>query len=66
MRLSLLAPYIEIHTGCYADAEDDSGQNWRVLEAATYAAGKGLKVNAGHGLTYHNVKPLPACQKCTS
>jgi len=55
------APYIEIHTGCYADAKDDVTQAKelaRIAEAATYAAGKGLKVNAGHGLTYHNVKAI--------
>ena len=28
--------------------------------AATYAASLGLKVNAGHGLTYHNVKAIAA------
>ena len=27
---------------------------------ATYAHGKGLVVNAGHGLHYHNVKPIAA------
>ena len=27
---------------------------------ATYAASKGLKVNAGHGLTYHNVQAIAA------
>ena len=57
------APYIEIHTGAYADAESETAQHEelaRIAHAATYAAGKGLKVNAGHGLTYHNVKPVAA------
>ncbi len=57
------APYIEIHTGAYADAESETAQQEelaRIAHAATYAAGKGLKVNAGHGLTYHNVKPIAA------
>ncbi len=57
------APYIEIHTGAYADAESETAQQEelaRIAHAATYAAGKGLKVNAGHGLTYHNVKPVAA------
>lgn len=52
--------YIEIHTGCYADAQTDAEQAKeleRIAKAATYAASLGLKVNAGHGLTYHNVKP---------
>ncbi|MFA3762044.1 pyridoxine 5'-phosphate synthase [Yersinia sp. 2544 StPb PI] len=57
------APYIEIHTGAYADATTDlvrQAELVRITKAATYAAGKGLKVNAGHGLTYHNVQPIAA------
>ncbi|WP_145525444.1 pyridoxine 5'-phosphate synthase [Yersinia vastinensis] len=57
------APYIEIHTGAYADATSDLARQAelvRIAKAATYAAGKGLKVNAGHGLTYHNVQPIAA------
>ncbi|MBN3079026.1 MULTISPECIES: pyridoxine 5'-phosphate synthase [Pectobacterium] len=57
------APYIEIHTGAYADAPDDDARQHefeRIRDAATYAAAKGLKVNAGHGLTYHNVLPIAA------
>ena len=53
--------YREIHTGCYADAKTDAEQAQelaRITKAATFAASLGLKVNAGHGLTYHNVKPL--------
>ncbi|QHM72086.1 pyridoxine 5'-phosphate synthase [Mixta intestinalis] len=55
------APFIEIHTGAYADAEEDSvreAELARIAHAARYAAAKGLKVNAGHGLTYHNVQPI--------
>ncbi|MDY4314040.1 pyridoxine 5'-phosphate synthase [Pectobacterium actinidiae] len=57
------APYIEIHTGAYADAPDDETRQHefeRIRDAATYAAAQGLKVNAGHGLTYHNVQPIAA------
>ncbi|MBG0753584.1 MULTISPECIES: pyridoxine 5'-phosphate synthase [Pectobacterium] len=57
------APYIEIHTGAYADAPDDEARQHefdRIRDAATYAAAQGLKVNAGHGLTYHNVQPIAA------
>ncbi|WP_225085448.1 pyridoxine 5'-phosphate synthase [Pectobacterium colocasium] len=57
------APYIEIHTGAYADALDDEARQHefeRIRDAATYAAAKGLKVNAGHGLTYHNVQSIAA------
>ena len=57
------APVIEIHTGCYADANNDVDQAnelARLAEMATYAHAKGLVVNAGHGLHYHNVKPIAA------
>lgn len=57
------APYIEIHTGAYADAKTDLerlAELERIKKGATYAASKGLKVNAGHGLTYHNVLPIAA------
>ncbi|URQ59992.1 pyridoxine 5'-phosphate synthase [Pantoea alhagi] len=57
------APYIEIHTGAYAEAEEGSARDAelaRIRHAASYAASKGLKVNAGHGLTYHNVQPIAA------
>jgi pyridoxine 5-phosphate synthase len=57
------APYIEIHTGCYADACTDAKQAdelARITEMAKYAHSKGLVVNAGHGLHYHNVKAIAA------
>lgn len=57
------APYIEIHTGAYAEAEGElavQAELRRIAVAAAYAAEKGLKVNAGHGLTYHNVQPIAA------
>jgi len=57
------APYIEIHTGRYADAETEEAQYQelqRIAEAATYASQQGLKVNAGHGLHYHNVQAIAA------
>ncbi|MGL4898915.1 MAG: pyridoxine 5'-phosphate synthase, partial [Shewanella sp.] len=57
------APLIEIHTGCYADASTEEQQLReleRIRDMAKYAHGKGLIVNAGHGLHYHNVKPIAA------
>ena len=57
------APYIEIHTGHYADAtneQDQLAELDRLIEGIKYAHGKGLKVNAGHGLNYFNVKPIAA------
>lgn len=56
------APCIEIHTGHYADAQGE--QQLALLaklnEAIAYAHGKGLQVNAGHGLNRHNVRPIAA------
>ncbi|WP_067709516.1 pyridoxine 5'-phosphate synthase [Erwinia sp. ErVv1] len=57
------APFIEIHTGAYAEASEGrlrDAEFKRIKDAAVYADGKGLKVNAGHGLTYHNVQPIAA------
>jgi len=57
------APYIEIHTGAYAEAAEGLAREAelaRIRHAATFAASLGLKVNAGHGLTYHNVQPIAA------
>lgn len=55
------ASTIEIHTGCYCDATSKSTQAielMRIHKAAEFAAVQGLIVNAGHGLNYHNVKPI--------
>ncbi|HCM63943.1 MAG TPA: pyridoxine 5'-phosphate synthase [Morganella sp. (in: Bacteria)] len=57
------APFIEIHTGAYADAvtsQEEDKEFIRIKDAVTYAAGKGLTVNAGHGLNYHNVQRIAA------
>jgi len=57
------APVVEIHTGHYADAA--TGQTRinefeRIRTAVAYGRSLGLTVNAGHGLTYHNVQPIAA------
>ncbi|MEO9947176.1 pyridoxine 5'-phosphate synthase [Paraglaciecola sp.] len=60
------APYIEIHTGQYAEAENEEAQQKELavlIEGIKYAHSKGLKVNAGHGLHYHNVKPIAAIEE---
>lgn len=57
------APAIELHTGAYADAEDpelQAAELKRIREAVAYALQKGLIVNAGHGLHYHNVQAIAA------
>ncbi|MDJ0917275.1 MAG: pyridoxine 5'-phosphate synthase [Woeseiaceae bacterium] len=54
------APVIELHTGTYADSFGDEQQREldRVRAAAEHARGRGLVVNAGHGLHYENVQAI--------
>lgn len=57
------APVIEIHTGCYAEADEVASQRQQlqtIQAAASYAHQLGLQVNAGHGLHYHNVQAIAA------
>jgi len=63
------APVVELHTGNYADAANDHVQLQelkRVEQALVYAKDKGLVVNAGHGLHFHNtlaVAQLPGFEE---
>jgi pyridoxine 5-phosphate synthase len=55
------ADFVELHTGRYALAKDEPSRERefaRLLEAAEAAQSKGLRINAGHGLNYRNVKPV--------
>ena len=55
------AQAIELHTGAYADAVSHAvrqNELLRLEEAAYFASELGLVVNAGHGLTIHNVAPV--------
>ncbi|MCP2040742.1 pyridoxine 5-phosphate synthase [Neisseria sp. HSC-16F19] len=55
------APVIELHTGAYADAanrEAREQQRARIEDGAHFGSELGLVVNAGHGLTIHNVTPI--------
>jgi len=64
--LKTKSPYIEIHTGHYADAvteEEQLKELERLKEGIKYAHSLGLKVNAGHGLHYFNVKPIAAIEE---
>lgn len=57
------APVVELHTGCYADADNPRQQAEelaRIRRAAVYAYSAGLQVNAGHGLNFHNVEAICA------
>ncbi len=62
------AACVEIHTGHYADAPNELEQHRLLQEinaAVEYAHSKGLQVNAGHGLNYHNVQHI-ACNALVS
>lgn len=55
------APVIELHTGRYAEASsaDEAQHELKIIrQAAEKAHAMGLQVNAGHGLHYHNVRPI--------
>lgn len=57
------APVIEIHTGRFADAEnqlDAASELQRIIRAVEHGNKLGLQVNAGHGLHYHNVQAIAA------
>lgn len=63
---ALGAPVVEFHTGRYAELwlEGDEAGVARELErlkaAAREAVQRGIEPHAGHGLTFHNVKPIAA------
>jgi len=57
------AKFIELHTGKYAAATDAAERQQELIalqEGTKQALAAGLRVNAGHGLTYWNVYPV-AC-----
>ncbi|MEN8151747.1 MAG: pyridoxine 5'-phosphate synthase [Planctomycetota bacterium] len=57
------APFIEIHTGRYAEARSEADRERtldEIIAAADLAMELGLRVNAGHGLNYRNVQPIAA------
>ncbi len=57
------APVVEIHTGKYADAgslPERERELARIQQAVAHGHALGLQVNAGHGLHYHNVRPIVA------
>ena len=55
------ADYVEIHTGIYCNARTESDverEIKKIEESARHASRLGLRVNAGHGLDYHNIQRL--------
>ena len=60
------ADMIEIHTGHYADSDSPEARDMefnKIVRAVEHAAGTPLQINAGHGLHYHNVKPVAAIEQ---
>lgn len=56
------APVVELHTGAYAEASGRqiAAELSRLRTAVESGRRLGLVVNAGHGLNYHNVRPVVA------
>ena len=56
------APVVEIHTGSYCDATEDSRAEelQRIISAAKLTAELGIECHGGHGLNYDNVKAIAA------
>lgn len=55
------ADMIELHTGCFANAEDpkdNAAEVARIKRAAERGAELGIQVNAGHGINYSNIDKL--------
>lgn len=59
---ALEAPYVELHTGAYANLSGaaQAAELERLHAAAVRAHELGIRVNAGHGLDYANVAPILA------
>jgi pyridoxine 5-phosphate synthase len=58
------ARWVELHTGTYAEAGwgEQPRELARLSEGSFIARSLGLRVNAGHGLTYQNVEPVAALE----
>jgi pyridoxine 5-phosphate synthase len=60
------ADWVEIHTGSYANAKTEKDRDRefaKISDAAKLASGLGLRVGAGHGLSYMNVRRIAAIQE---
>jgi pyridoxine 5-phosphate synthase len=55
------ASFVELHTGRYADSVSEAeheAERQKLYDMAARAKKLGLRVNAGHGITYWNVQDL--------
>lgn len=53
--------WVELHTGIYAEAHEETEAQKRfdeLLDAARHARSLGLRVKCGHGLNYRNIQPF--------
>jgi len=60
------ATAIELHTGAYANCRTEAEQAAeleRLIEGGRQAVALGLRVHAGHGLTYRNIIPIKQIPK---
>lgn len=57
---AIQAEFIELHTGRYAEAKGtaQTAELQQLAQSLSQAKALGLRVNAGHGLTYQNVHPI--------
>jgi len=66
---SIGAPAVELHVGAYCDALIDGDEDAaarlhaRIVDAAEYGRGIGLKMHAGHGITFDTVGPIAAIEQ---
>ncbi len=58
------ATWVELHTGTYAEStwERKPFELAKIQEGCVRSKTLGLRVNAGHGLTYQNVEPIAAIE----
>lgn len=56
---------VELHTGAYALAsgQAQSSELERLVQAGSYCNELGLRLHAGHGLNYHNVRAVAAIEQ---
>jgi len=59
---ALGAPFVELHTGAYANADGAvrEAELARLVDASRHARSVGLRVNAGHGLDFENTAAVAA------
>ncbi|WP_026103638.1 MULTISPECIES: pyridoxine 5'-phosphate synthase [Kamptonema] len=62
---AIAAQFIELHTGIYAEASAEANRKRELAvlaQGCQLAIASGLRVNAGHGLTYSNVHPVASLE----